>query len=825
MHRIALLCLIAGISLPLWAQTATAPETPASGKNYAQALVDAVVAGHPHLLELDLHATPPGGAGSVIIAAKSGNRVGHASDPDDLEVARTGIPRVEINRVGDFNVEIEIALYDDKRQIIGSVELTFPYAPGFDQDALIKQADGIRNQMSARISGVAALVEPAAGEVVMLPEPARSIEEYNKEELANEQTLPMTKAVVSGKELEETVQEGYAEAVRNVAGVAPANSKGSPNDSIYIRGIKLNLFSNYRLNGGVPIAGVITSPNEDKERIEALKGANALMFGVASPAGIINEVTKRATEHDVTNLGAAGNAFGQGGWTLDVGRRVLPDKQLGLRVNVSDTHLENGVRDLGGHGDFESLGLDWQASDRLSFQGDYEHYSKRLPEQAGISLLPAVKGLVPITRVPDPTHLLSGTWGIYTPETTNYQGRADFVIDERWKVLVESGRSDSDRTRFTTRIGKYNPVTGAGGVVTVQPVANDYVNLFDRIELIGNFSTLGITHNLTVGPSISERDAATTHQNNVTLPQRQNIYNPITLNPPVFTKPDTGLPLYISKDYALYAYDTIGITSKLRFLAGLRRTRDDENDGLKRSVTDVDTPSFGVLYDILPTTTLFASYMEGLESGATAPANAANPDVILPSAISRQREIGIRDSYFKGLSVSASFFRIVRANAVTDPVTNVFENNGNLEYKGVESTFTYEVSRHWTVAGALQWLEAVQDSPLQPLINGLTPENTPKFLGNLSVTYRLPQVQGLSVTAGSTGVTKRPINPQDQGNIPGYFLYTTAAAYVTRIEGYRTSFQVTVDNIGNLRYWNSVQTGTYGTGMDRTFKFNAKIDF
>src|SRR5439155_21044641 len=113
--------------------------------------------------------------------------------------------------------------------------------------------------------------------VARLTEAEKPIAEYNKQELGNKQELPMTKAVVSGKALEESSQEGYAEAVRNVAGVAPANSKGSPNDSIYIRGIKLNLLSNYRLNGGLPIAGVITVPNEDKKRVEALKGAKAVM--------------------------------------------------------------------------------------------------------------------------------------------------------------------------------------------------------------------------------------------------------------------------------------------------------------------------------------------------------------------------------------------------------------------------------------------------------------------------------------------------------------------------------------------------------------------
>jgi TonB-dependent siderophore receptor len=822
MLRIALLCTVAVVSLPLWAQ---GPSPPASEKSYAQALVDATVARYPKLLEFDMHATPPGGAHSVIVAAKSATRVGHPSDPDDLEVAKTGNPRVEINRVGDYNVEIEVALFDQRREIIGSVEMTFPYVAGFDQQALIREADAIRNEISAQISGAAALAAPAPAEPVQLAAPSSAIEGYNKEELGNEQTLPMTKAVISGAAIEENVQEGYAETIRNVAGVAPANSKGSPNDSVYIRGIKLNLFSNYRLNGGLPIAGVITTPNEDKERIETLKGANALMFGVASPAGIINEVTKRAGDHDVTSLGAAGNGFGQYGWTADIGRRLLPDKQLGLRVNLSDTHLENGVYGLGGHGDFASLGADWRVSDRLTFQADFEHYSKRVPEQAGISLLAAVKGIVPITTVPEPRNLLSGTWAIYTPETTNYQGRADYVISDDWKLLAQVGRSDSDRSRFTTRIGKYNLITGAGGVVTVQPVANDYVNKFERLELLGHFSTWFLSHDLTIGPSVSERDAATNHQNNVTLPQKQNIYSPIVLNAPVFTKPDTSLPLYISQDTAVYAYDTIGVISGVRFLAGFRRTRDDENNGLKKSSTDINTPAYGVLFDLRPTTTLYASYLEGLEAGATAPATAKNPDAIQPSAVSWQREVGIRDSYFKGLSVSVSYFRIVQANAVIDPVTNIFANSGDLDYKGVESTVTYDINRRWSVNGAVQWLMAMQDSPVQPLINGLRPENTPQWLGNFSATYRFEQIPGLTLGAGTSGVSKRPVNPQDQGYIPGYFLYNANAGYVTRISGYRAAFQFYVDNIGNLRYWNSVQTGTYGTGMDRTFKFNAKFDF
>ncbi len=38
------------------------------------------------------------------------------------------------------------------------------------------------------------------------------------------------------------------------------------------------------------------------------------------------------------------------------------------------------------------------------------------------------------------------------------------------------------------------------------------------------------------------------------------------------------------------------------------------------------------------------------------------------------------------------------------------------------------------------------------------------------------------------------------------------------------ALQLNVDNLANIRVWNSVQTGTYGTGMDRSIKISARFD-
>jgi TonB-dependent siderophore receptor len=939
-----------------------AATTPAPAKSYAQELVDRTAARHRELMELDLHATPPGASSSVIVASRNPARIGRPSDADDVEVAKTGTPFVEINRSGDQNVEVHLPLLDVNREIIGELEMTFPYPPGsgFDEDGLIKagektrdemargildlqslvdpvqfdsrvpidtyaqslvddllakyvevevmviranvagvdspypivasnigrigkpadvgdldvirtgkphvqfdekgarleaklplqdasgntigalavvfpfhfglergllfqQAERLRDQLRGRIASVAQLYQPKPVE----PEPPVTVEtaaQINKVELGNQQSLPMTKEVASAAALQNNAQDGYSEAVKNQAGVAPSSSKGSPSDTISIRGINVNPLSNYRLNGGLAVAGVSTIPTEDKERLETLKGANALMFGIASPAGIINLVTKRAADFDVTSVSLSGTSFGQYYGGADVGRRFGAENQLGARLNVSAAHLENGVRKASGHGDFESLGTDWKATDRLSFQGDLERYRKQTILQASVSILSPVNGVVPVPRVPDPRNLLSGTWASFDATTTNLQVRADYIVADQWKVITEMGRSDSERTRFVTRVGKYNPVTGAGGVVITNFTDQNFSNKFDRAELLGRFATGWLHHDLTVGVSESQRDAFTPEQESITLPQHQNIFDPIVLPAPFAKTPPTPLPQQVSKDTGLYTYDTIGIVRRLRALLGFRETRDKQYNGTSQSSAVVNSPAGGFLYDVLPTTTLVASYLKGLEDGAVAPATAVNANQIQPPGLSTQKEIGIRDSYFRGLSINASYFDISRVNAVIDSITNIFSNNGTIHYKGAEAVVAYEINRQWTVNAAGQHLNAVQRTD-DPKINGLVPENTPRFIGNLFVTHRSPLVLGLTLNAGASFVTKREVNPQDQGAIPGYTLYTASAGYATKIGARRASFQLSVDNLANKRYWNSAQQGTFGTGMDRSFKLNTKLDF
>ncbi|MFP3566489.1 TonB-dependent siderophore receptor [Paraburkholderia sp. SIMBA_030] len=960
------MAVLAMFSPALYAQADGGPRAnaevsqPGHAQTYAQQLVDRTVARHPELVELDIHMRPPGGAASVIVAAKSAGRIGIKSDPDDLDVVKTGTPFVEVNKRGDQNVEVHLPLLDVTRKVIGELEVTFPYPPGsgLDKDALIRSGALIRDELSRQIrygvelfdpvlantgiptnpyaqtlvddvirtrrdvmvlvmhverpggngdypiiaSNIGRIGKPAdAGDrrvietgkpqieigsdgdrlevelplqdaggrtigalAVVMPyrtgddesafvkkaekirddlrarirdvaalytpqrlEPATSViaTQISEDALGNKESLPMTKEVMGAASLQ-TAQEGVTDAVKNQAGVAPTNSSGSPADAASIRGIKVNLFANYRLNGGLPTANVMSVPAENKQRVETLKGANALMFGVASPAGILNMVTKRAPmDRDVASLALLGNSFGQIGIAGDVSHRFGSEKQVGLRVNASDTHLENGVHGASGRSWFGSVGADWQATNRLHFEFDLETYRKEVVEQGSISLPKAVNGQVTVPRVPDPRNLLSGPWATFSAKTTNVQGRVDYDIAPGWKALAEIGQSDSDRSRLTTRIGGYDVFTGAGGIPTVNTVTQIYFNKYKRAELLGKFTTGPLTHDITFGVARSERIAETPVQNTIVLPVRVNIFDPIALPAPVPTKPNTSLPKQINADTGLYTYDIVGIGSKWKFLLGFRESRSSANDGVVSSSTWVGSPAFGILYDVLPTTTLFASYMKGLEDGGVAPVNAKNAYQVLAPAVSTQYEFGLRDHYFKWLQVSASVFDIKRANAVTNSTTQIFANDGTIEYRGAEAVLTQTLSRQWSLTEAILYMHAVQNPVSDKSIRGLTPENTPKWIGNVALTHRPSWLPGLSLTARMSFIAKRPVNPQNQGYIPGYTIYSLGASYETRIGGKHVDFRLAVENLFNKRYWNSVQTGTLGTGMDRSVKAVAKIDF
>ena len=649
-------------------------------------------------------------------------------------------------------------------------------------------------------------------------------------------TSVQTKVVVSQKQIEEgNQQDGYGEAVKTVAGVASNNGAGSANNSVKFRGIQLGLYTNYRINGGLAITNVITIPTEDKQRVEALKGANALMFGLASPAGIINMVTKRAAPKDLATLTVSGNAFGQYGAAVDLSRKFGDEQQFGVRLNASGTHVATGVRTLTGNGEFASVAADWQASRKLSFKLDLEDYRKDVAEQGAIAPLAAVNNVIVVPHVPDATRMLGVTWGIYTPRTVNKILRTDYVLSDDWRVLAEVGASNSERSRVQVRTtGKYDVVTGAATMQIQWIKDQHYDNSFARVELDGRFALASIRNEAAFGYSSTERKA-----NNpfgfASVNVASNIYNPAPLAEVADPNKAISYAPSNNKEDSLYFYDTVSLTDTFKVLAGVRKAKASFSSTNQKTfvVNKLDStpsaPGLGWLWEVAPATVLYGSFMRAFEDGPTATAGTVNEFQILAPTESTQKEIGIRTDALRGVHANIDYFDIVRANAVANSVAgahfNEFLIDGTSHLRGFEIAASAALGKAWSVDGTAQLMRGTQRTVINPALNDKTPENMAEVIGTFNVAYKPAAIAGLTLKAGASYTGPRFINALDQGKIPGVTLFSAGAALQTRIAGHATSFQVSLTNLANKSYWNSVTSTSYGAGMDRAIQFSLKTAY
>ena len=82
-----------------------APSTPNTPKNWvgpkgkihAQVLVDELMAGHPEIMSITIHAVPPGNAPDAysMIAGSFPDRIGNMSSPGDITSAKKGVSQIE----------------------------------------------------------------------------------------------------------------------------------------------------------------------------------------------------------------------------------------------------------------------------------------------------------------------------------------------------------------------------------------------------------------------------------------------------------------------------------------------------------------------------------------------------------------------------------------------------------------------------------------------------------------------------------------------------------------------------------------------------------
>lgn len=634
--------------------------------------------------------------------------------------------------------------------------------------------------------------------------------------------VPATVNVVTSDVLKAQAATGLFDALRNVAGVTRQQLSGISYDQLSVRGIALDNRQSYYLDGVLPIDNNIWMPMEDKERVEVLKGASALYYGFTVPAGIVNMVMKRAGDTPVTSASVLVDSHGSVGVHADVARRFGTDNQFGIRVNAMAEHVETPIDGDRGYRMFQSVALDWKPTNRLTFKYDLEHIDQRVVEQAGITPLAAVNGVITLPQLPDASKLLVPNDKPTTSTATAQILRADYLINDNWSANVSIGQSITQRNRWLWILQKYDVNTGTGTLQGSQQNGQFYENKNVRAELNGNFETGPFTHDVTFGVNenwLFQPDFTTYYYT-----ATQNLYSPVSITS---LKAGTSKAFYAQhiSNQGAYIFDRIGLTKDLQFTAGVRYSSYHATQA-QTTTQNVNrtSPSASLLYKITPQTSIYASYIEGLESAGSAPATATNAYQVLPAAVSKQEEVGLRHRFNNGSLASIAAFQIRQPSASTD-ADGVYALNGVGRYRGIEFSYQGDITRDLSIVTTGMWLNAELVDSTDSTTLGKRPENTPRYTGSVFLNYRVPHVYGFSVNGGAYFVGQRPINDANQAFIPGYTLFSAGARYETHLFGRNATFQLNVENAFNKHYWASAGSSQLGIGLERTISLTSTFDF
>lgn len=635
--------------------------------------------------------------------------------------------------------------------------------------------------------------------------------------------VPLTNNVITRDVLDAQGAVSMFDALRNTAGVTRSQITGSAYDNISIRGILVENRGNYRLNGSLPIINLIDTPLENKERVEVLKGASSLYYGLVPPSGVVNFVTKRAGATPVTSVATSVNNHGAADVHADVGRRFAGGT-MGLRINAVAGKQDIGIDNFDGDRSLLALAYDWQVTPSFGLKLDLEHYRKDVSEQAAIALPGAVGGRITLPPTPANKRNLAGGWQRYDAEANNALLRGDLAIGDNWVLTAETGRAQTERDRRYSQFQNYNIATGEGTLAIFFNNGQRFTNTNHRAELLGRFATGSVQHELTFGYSYNHREAYSGDSAPVANVS-QNLYNPRPVaerNPVLGTR---GTESAIT-DKGLYVFDRVILNERWQFMAGLRAADYSNQNTTSRYSARETSPNFSVLYKPAQDTSFYASYLEGLEETGTAPANRVNSGEILPPAVNKQIELGVKSRAFAGVFAQAALFQITRPQTSVD-AGNRFVLGGESRYRGLELSASGEVTPRLGVVASMLLMDAEITSvgTSNPRELGKTPENTPKRTFSLFGEYRLPQVEGLALNAGLYHVGKRAVNNRNEGFVGSYTTFSLGARYRTRVGGHPLTVQANLENATDRDYWATAGNGLLGTGAPRTLRVGAKVDF
>lgn len=437
------------------------------------------------------------------------------------------------------------------------------------------------------------------------------------------------------------------------------------------------------------------------ERVEVIKGTNAVVLGQVDPSGSVNHVTKQPLfDHTLRKAYVTAGSFDYYRGQLDLGGPLGRAGRLGYRLNISytsDGHFQDHDGPGGQDMKFERLlvapNFGWKVDASTDVYVNIEYGKSRSyrPIFTVIEVDARKNPVFVISPKRSPNH----NWSYGHNEAKNVQAY----------VVRRFGRDWTLRQMFNASEVKGNSLfaTNVGQQLNARPrdQSTDWVLEGD---LVGNLPIGALKNQFLVGYNYGRTDG-------YSLLRRRNIPGINYLNPNYNTvAPDLStVPIQSSVDSerengSIFAQDQISILGdRVKLLLGFRYERleaGSTNRGVPQpSTTDgVFAPRIGFLYQPGRRLSFYALY-----SSSEAPQRVTRPDgsVIDDPIEGDTYEVGVKSYLLAGrVGMTFSWFQIERKN-ITNGVTingiDTIEPSGLEEAKGFELEMAGHLSDRWQV--------------------------------------------------------------------------------------------------------------------------------
>jgi catecholate siderophore receptor len=502
--------------------------------------------------------------------------------------------------------------------------------------------------------------------------------------------VPQTISVISREQMDDQGVESLADALRYVPGVSLGQGEGH-RDQITLRG--QNSTADFFVDG-IRDDAQYYRPTYNVERIEVLKGANAMIFGRGGGGGVINRVSK-APEFDRVRGSAVVSVDTFGAWSaaLDLGAPL--SDTIGSRFSATYEKFDNHRQDYDGHffGLTPTLGA--RLGDATTLTLTYEYVEDRRLTDRG---LPSRGGL-PLTGF---DNTLFGSSATNRSEVSAHlaHGRLDHEFSDSLSGNLTVQFADYDK--IYSNVFPNGAVSAAGTVVL-----SGYHNTTDRQNLIGQGNlvwkrqTGGIGHTLLVGFEAGDQSTFNS-RNNAVFPGGVTVTLAERITLPVVTFPVRSTASQSDASFwSVYAQDQLDLGEHVKIVGGLRYDRfkiasTNLVSGFGGQRSDGKwSPRIGLILKPRENVSVYASYAKSFlpQSGDQFAVLDATTQTLAPEEF-RNLEAGVKWDITEGLAFTGAIYRLDRNNTrATDPISGNVVQTGKSRAEGIEFSLVGKVTR------------------------------------------------------------------------------------------------------------------------------------